>query len=206
MTVGHMCVCVYLLEAHVHLELGRRWGMWRGCDKAICPGKLGGHQSQDDTRVLGQYPPAPCISCPLSQASVAAAFLWMKVLPSAGGAIRVQASPEQGQTSLLVGRPSHVMQKGLCGHVLTIPMGKGEPQILKGPKPLHLLAGWPQIQPNQGRKKWKQPLSEGPSSPQPWEAVRVSGLPRNGRAGGLRSPSLVLCQPIRAPNRKSQFC
>ena len=128
---------------------------------------------------------------------MAAAFLWMKALPSAGGAIRVQASPEQRQASLLVGPPSPILQKGLCSHVLTIPMGTGEPQII---------AVQPQIQPNQGRKKWKQSLSEGPSSPQPWEAETVSGLPRSDRAGGLRNPSLVLCQPIRAPKRKPQFC
>lgn len=79
----------------------------------------------------------------------------------------MQASPEQWQTSLLAGPPSPVMQKGLCGHVLTIPTGKGEPQMLKDPQtPSTSLLVVAANQPNQGRKKWKQPLSEGPSSPQ----------------------------------------
>lgn len=104
----------------------------------------------------------------------------------------MQASPEQRQASLLVGPPSPILQKGLCSHVLTIPMGTGEPQII---------AVQPQIQPNQGRKKWKQSLSEGPSSPQPWEAETVSGLPRSDRAGGLRNPPVWFSASLSGPLR-----
>lgn len=87
------------------------------------------------------------------------------------------------------------MQSGLCDHDLTISAGKGEHQAPEGSKPLHLLLpGLPQIQANQGRKEGrKQPLSDSPSSSQPWEAQMAGDFPRNGRTG-IRTQGPVLCQ------------
>lgn len=56
----YVCECVLALAGGPRPSgAGQRWGMWRGCDTAICPGKLGSHQSQDDTRVLGAVPSSP---------------------------------------------------------------------------------------------------------------------------------------------------
>lgn len=80
---GRMCASVCLLAGPRPSGAGQRWGMWRGCDTAICPDKLDSHQSQRMIReVLGQYPPAPCISLPPLPGQHGSC-LWMKALPSA---------------------------------------------------------------------------------------------------------------------------
>lgn len=54
---GHLCVHVYLPEAHALLEQGRRWGTHsHSIGKHFCSGKLGIRPFHNNTRVLRANP------------------------------------------------------------------------------------------------------------------------------------------------------